>query len=88
MNADEQILVCAVRYALGRRTYIVGVVCDYVKAKIRTLSKHCIIILIRDIEEEMERCHRLGYTLGDDCDEREWIKLLEVLKKETEDAER
>ena len=81
MTPDEQILICAVRYALGRRSYIVGIVCDYVKAKINSLSKNCINIIIRDINEEFERYHDLGYTLGDDCDERDWIKLLEALKE-------
>ena len=33
MTSEEQIIICAVRYALGRMSYIVGVVCDYVYFK-------------------------------------------------------
>lgn len=80
MSNDELIIVCAVRYALGRMTYIVSVVCDYVASKKDTLSQNCINIIIRDIEEEMQRYHNSGHTLGMECDEKEWVKLLEKLK--------
>lgn len=87
MTGDEQILICAVRYALGRRSYIVGYVTEYVKYKIKALSKECINIIIRDIEEELERYHNAGQTLGDDCDEKDWCRLLELLKAGGIDAE-
>ena len=84
MSFEEQMLISAVRYALGRLSYIVGVTCDYV-ASIRTkLSRQCIYILIRDIEEEIERYHKLGKICGMDCDEADWYKLLEKLKEAKE----
>lgn len=82
---DEQILICAVRYALGRMSYIVGDVAQYVAYKRKTLSKQCIDIIIRDIEEEIQRYHRSGHTLGMQCDEMMWIRLLNVLKGERAD---
>ena len=78
---DEHVLICAVRYAMGRRTYIVSIVCNYVKSKIPELSDHCIDLLIRDIEEEIKRCCWIRRSLGDECDEIEWYNLLETLKK-------
>ena len=48
----------------------------------KTLSKECINIIIRDIEEEMERYHSSGALLGMECDERTWNRLLEELRKE------
>ena len=33
MSDYDQIIISAVRYALGRMSYIVGTVCDYVKDK-------------------------------------------------------
>ena len=80
MNSEEQILICAVRYALGRMSYIVGVVPEYVAVKQPELSKECINIIIRDIEEELKRYHDVGQTLGMECDERTWMRLLERLK--------
>ena len=80
MSHEEQILICAVRYALGRMSYIVGVVAEYVAVKQPELSKECINIIIRDIEEELKRYHDAGQTLGMECDERTWLRLLERLK--------
>lgn len=80
MSNEEQILICAVRYALGRMSYIVGVVAEYVAVKQSGLSKECINIIIRDIEEELKRYHDAGRTLGMECDERTWLRLLERLK--------
>ena len=82
ISTDERILICAVRYALGRMSYIVGEVAQYVFYKRKTLSVECINIIVRDIEEEMERYHAAGQTLGMECDERTWKNLLEALKGE------
>lgn len=80
MSIEEEILVCAVRYALGRMTYIVSDVCRYVKSKKDSLSEHCRSIIIRDIEEAIGRYNDLGRTCGMECDEKEWRELLEALK--------
>lgn len=61
--------------------YIVGVVCEYVAVKEPALSKECISIIIRDIEEELKRYHDAGQFLGMECDERTWLRLLERLKR-------
>lgn len=82
ITTDEQILICAVRYALGRMSYIVGDVARYVESKRNTLSSQCKNIIIRDIEEELERYHKAGQTLGMECDERTWENLLNLLKFE------
>lgn len=80
MSNEEQILICAVRYALGRMSYIVGVIAEYVAVKQPELTKECINIIIRDIEEELKRYHDAGQLLGMECDERTWVRLLERLK--------
>ena len=84
ISPDESILICAVRYALGRMSYIVGEVANYVFYKCKTLSKECIDIIIRDIEEELQRYHNSGQMLGMECDEKLWTRLLELLKTEKE----
>lgn len=82
MTHEEQIIICAVRYALGRMSYIVGIVCEYVSLKKSELTEHCIAIIIRDIEEELKRYHDAGDFLGMECDEKNWSWLLETLKEE------
>ena len=81
ISPDESILICAVRYALGRQSYIVGEVAQYVFYKRKNLSVECINIIVRDIEEEMERYHAAGQKLGMDCDEKIWRVLLAALKE-------
>lgn len=84
MTNEELMLISAVRYALGRMSYIVGVTCEFVKTVKPRLSQECINIIIRDIEEELERYHRSGHLLGMECDERQWVKLRDFLKEEIE----
>lgn len=74
-SRDEHIWIGAVRYALGRRTYIVGITVDYMMTRIPIMSPGCKDIMIRDIEEQ----EPLGY--GDACDRIEWMKLLDKLKE-------
>lgn len=81
LTNDEHILICAVRYALGRMSYMVSIVCEYVASKHRELSPECIAIIVRDIEEDIELSHKMGRMCGMECDEREWLRLLETLKK-------
>lgn len=70
MKDIEEIYICAVRYALGRKTYITGVVSDYMMK--HELSEHCKEVMTRDIEGAD------GY--GDLCDKKSWMKLLTHLK--------
>lgn len=82
MTSEELILICAVRYTLGRMTYMVDEVCRYVTLKRDELSRECINVIIRDIKEEMQRYHDVGQVLGMECDEKNWMWLLETLKSE------
>lgn len=72
----SMILVTAERYALGRRTYIVGWVCEVIKNNMDLLTEKDIQVMIRDIEE--------AYSYGDKCDETEWKALLKILKERRE----
>ena len=80
MDIEEEILVCAVRYALGRMTYVVSDVCNYIKARAWFLSDQCKRVMINDIEHDLDACRRMGIRCGMDCDERDWLDLLEALK--------
>lgn len=84
MSVEEQMLISAVRYALGRQSYIVGTTAEYVNTIRKKLSTNCLNIIIRDIQEEKEFYNRSGHTLGSDFDEQTWENLKEVLQKEVE----
>ena len=73
-NKDDlsMILVSAERYALGRKTYIVNWTCEFIEDNLALLTDKDRQVMIRDLESAV--------FYGDDCDEEEWKKLLEVLK--------
>ena len=74
------LLVCSVRYSLGRRSYIVGEVCGMVRQYRKHLREGETSVIARDIQEELERVARQpGATLGMAMDHQEWEKLLEEL---------
>lgn len=45
------ILICAVRYALGRQSYMPGLVQDYIRPILPSLDKKTLSVMQRDIEE-------------------------------------
>ena len=75
MTDYECIIISAVRYALGRRTYIVNLTVDYVIAELPKLSEQCRHVMIDDITQQ----EQFGY--GDECDKKDWMRLLGKLKE-------
>lgn len=73
----EHMLISALRYALGRRTYIVSTTAEYIANEIPKLSEQCKNVMIQDIEVQ----ERLG-GCGDQCDKESWMWLLGELKGE------
>lgn len=71
----EHMLISALRYALGRRTYIVEITMEYIEAEIPKLSEQCTKIMIGDILQQ----EKYGY--GDECDRADWMHLLAKLKE-------
>ena len=69
----EHMLISALRYALGRRTYIVEITVNYIIKEIPKLSDKCKAIMVHDIE------HPLG-SYGDECDKADWMRLLAELE--------
>ena len=82
----EQMLISAVRYALGRRTYIVDVTTSYVGHLLPKLSDWTLGIMLRDLEDEYAMAARVtSYSvLGDPCDVADWDKFKAAVKAETD----
>ena len=75
----ETILLCAVRYAIGRQTYIPSRVIDYITPLLPYLSED-VLKLIAD--EIIERYTYEG-ALGDEkIDKPYWIKFLREIRLE------
>lgn len=69
MTNYEHIVISAVRYALGRMTYIVEITVNYIMQQIEDdkLSDQCLGIIRKDIKE--------AKNLGMECDREQWLKL-------------
>lgn len=82
-DADLQtILVCAVRYSLGRATYMPGLVTDWIMEHCEgKLSRKTIGVMMRDIDEMRSR-----KALGMECDALTWLRFYGWLKKEDGNA--
>lgn len=65
----------AVRYACGRRTYASISTANYIYNLVEKLDTKTLSVMLRDIEEQ-ERI-----SLGDQIDERCWVRLKHKLKK-------
>lgn len=73
----QEILVSAVRYALRRITYIVGLTVDYIMPMIPDLETKYINIMIDDITYQ---CEYYDYSM--EMDGKDWMRLLAGLKAE------
>ena len=68
------ILICAVRYSIGRRSYMPGLVQDYIRPILPSLDKKTLSVMQRDIEEAAQYPGGLG---DEDIDRPGWITFLE-----------
>ena len=79
------VLNCAVRYAIGRKTYVSGAVPDYIKPLLPVLSQRTLVVMERDIRERGEDPFYtdMGEPYGDPkIDEPSWLNLLEDIHVE------
>ena len=73
----EDVLISAVRYALGRQTYMTSVTSEYVSGVLPYLSDRAIYTILRDIEKADD----LGNPI---IDVSNWIGLAGCIRDESE----
>lgn len=75
MSDYEHIVISAVRYAIGRMTYMVELTVKYVMQQIEDdkLSDQCLGIIRNDIKNAKD--------YGMECDKEQWIKLLKKIEE-------
>ena len=74
-NHFEAVLISAVRYSIGRRTYMPDLVTSWIRGHCAgALSRQTVEVMIRDIDT--------AASLGDDCDARTWMEFREWLWNE------
>lgn len=80
-------LMSAVRYALGRRSYIVFRACSWVRQYRQGLTDYQLLQIKREVEEELDRRTQLGLTCGDAMDHAEWARLVGWIEEELGEEE-
>jgi hypothetical protein len=79
LGGQESMAICAIRYTMGRRSYIVyegqqwAIHWGEKSERVRT-------IIIRDLKEAIDRCDRGFEALGDKHDEAGWREVLKKLE--------
>lgn len=71
---------CAVRYCLGRRSYMPSLVCGYIISLLPELTDKTLDCFERDIAEHK----RTGFDFGDSCDYETWDAFYKAVCKENE----
>ena len=77
-DREQEIVVCAIRYALGCRTYVVDDVSGYALDNIAAFSHHWLRVVASDIGRLEERG---GDCLGDRRDAEAWRSLRDAAEK-------
>lgn len=72
----QTLLVCASRYSLGRRTYVVGQICRIVRENLSNIDELNKIVIAKDIREHLLSLDIKEYGI----DEKEWANLLQDIQ--------
>lgn len=92
ITVPEWVLINAMRYAMGRMTYVTSDTADLVLALWPTLSDDARNILRQDMETEFARADRLsaqpglGHPLGMACDIRSWERVRALWRSNGDDG--
>lgn len=74
MSCDESVvIISSIRYMLGRSSYGVGCVCNYVKSRKKDLSDSNKAIIEIDILDAIVACENMPYK-------QDWLDLIEYIK--------
>lgn len=84
---DCEMLFCAFRYCLGRRSYVVSSFCSYTKEKLPEIHEKWLKLMIKEITEAQRHDdHPDSYdtfkSLGDSCNRQHWLLLRDAIQKE------
>ena len=79
-NEFGDIMIMALRYALGRMTYVSSEVPDFIKQNGDSINERICIVMLRDIDWYFKDRKR-GLISDDECDFNSWIDLQNWLFK-------
>ena len=75
MDTNESVIIMsAVRYMLGRSSYGVGSVCDYLRDNQSRLTESNKSVIVLDVQEYLDKNPETAYK-------SDWLKIIELLNK-------
>ena len=74
----QDIVICALRYAIGRKTYVTSEVCEFIMKHPNLIDDRVKIIMLRDLEslDEYYKTDDIDYLQFDTL--RKWLNLINV----------
>lgn len=73
---EDDVLFCAFRYALGRRTYVVGKICEAIRQNASSIQSNLRSQMIEEISEAVDT-----KQAGDDINVQRWLECRRVLQQ-------
>ncbi len=70
----QDIVICALRYALGRRTYVTSATADFIKEYPELIDERVKTVMLRDLDEYFA-FRKVGAYTDDECDYNTWLDL-------------
>ena len=70
----QDIVICALRYALGRRTYITQSTADFIKEYPEIIDKRVKQVMLNDLNKYFNMRDN-AYIIDDKCDYNTWLNL-------------
>ena len=74
----KDMIISALRYALGRRTYITSETAEFIKRYPELIDERVKSVMLRDLEEYFQK--RESFKFDDECDFNTWKGLYNWLK--------
>ena len=68
----ELMMICALRYSIGRETYMPDITINYIRTQIPYFTINTLYVMSRDIEEEVARYERINHEL---YMKKQWLNL-------------
>jgi hypothetical protein len=89
ITAPDWMIIDAIRYAVGRRSYQVQVTAEWVRANFYRIKHNVKSIIQKDLQTEIDMHERIkkmqrgeSTHLGQSIDEKEWYGLMEFINGE------
>ena len=75
----KDMIISALRYALGRRTYITSETAEFIKRYPELIDERVKSVMLRDLEEYFQK--RESFKFDDECDFNTWKNLYSWLER-------